>query len=259
MAEAARFRFLYEQLVKRELRQKYKGSLLGIAWYAINPLVLMGAYYLLFGVVLDPPGTYDDYPLFLIFGIVVWLFFSQSLLLASTSLLDQGALIRKARFPREIIPASIVTVQMGTFLIVLALVAVVTVAVRETLDPALLLLPLALALLFAFVLGCALAVSALHAHFRDVSPLLGAVLLPWFFLSPIFFSIEQAPGPERAKWILEWVNPVSPFIAAVRDIVYAGRAPEVAVWLYIAVAAALALVAGRVVFRRLQAELAVLV
>jgi ABC-type polysaccharide/polyol phosphate export permease len=173
-----RYRFLFEQLVRRELRQKYQGSALGLAWYVVNPLVLMGAYYLLFGV-LFPPAEIADFPLFLMVGLVVWLFFSQSLLQAASSLLDQGALIRKARFPRETVPAAVVTVQFVTFLAVLALVAVVEVAVRGTLDLALLALPLLLAALYAFALGLALVVAVLHAYYRDVAPILSAVLLPW--------------------------------------------------------------------------------
>ena len=124
--------FLFEQLVRRELRQKYQGSVLGIAWYLVNPLVLMAAYWFLFGIVLKA-FSYEDYPLFLLCGLVVWIFFSQSLLAASGSLLEQGALIRKARFAREVIPASVVSVQLVTFLVVLALLAVVCVAIRGTL------------------------------------------------------------------------------------------------------------------------------
>src|SRR3954465_9405727 len=97
-----RYRFLFEQLVRRELRQKYQGSALGLAWYLVNPLVLMGAYYLLFGVLFRQTAE-PDYPLFLMVGLVVWLFFSQSLLTAASSLIDQGSLIGKARFPRATI------------------------------------------------------------------------------------------------------------------------------------------------------------
>ncbi len=129
MRDALRYRFLFEQMVRRELRRKYQGSALGVAWYVVNPLVLMGAYYLMFGVVFKV-AEHEDYPLFLIVGLVVWIFFSQSLLSAAPALLDQGSLIRKARFPRETIPAAVVTVQAVTFLSVLAVVAVVTVALR---------------------------------------------------------------------------------------------------------------------------------
>ena len=250
--------FLFEQLVRRELRQKYQGSVLGIAWYLINPLVLMAAYWFLFDVVLET-FAYEDYPLFLLCGLVVWIFFSQSLLAASGSLLEQGALIRKARFTREAIPAAVVSVQFLTFVVVLVLLGVVTVAVRGTLDLALLTLPLVLACLAGFVLGLALAVAVLHAFFRDVAPILGAALLPWFFLSPIFFDPGKLVPNDTYRWILEWLNPVAPYIDAVRDVLYDGAVPSLAVWAYIAVGAVVALLLGLTLFRRLEGELAVVV
>jgi len=251
-------RFLFEQLVRRELRQKYQGSALGVAYYLVNPLVLMGAYYLMFGVVFEI-APQEDFPLFLMVGLVVWIFFSQSLLGAAPSLLDQGALIRKARFPRWTIPASVVCVQAVTFLAVLGLVAVVTVAVRETLEPALLVLPLVLAALFAFALGLALVVAVLHAYFRDVAPILSAALLPWFFVSPIFFSPGAITDQAAARFALEWLNPVAPFIEAVRSVLYAGALPSAAVLAYVVVAGVVSLLAGRSVFARMQGELAVVV
>ena len=259
MAELVRYRFLFEQMVRRELRQKYQGSVLGLAWYLINPLVLMGAYYLVFAVALRPGFHHADYPLFLLVGLTVWIFFSQSLPAAASSLLDHGALIRKARFPRETIPAATVAVQAVTFLVVLALVAVVTVAVRETFGAPLVLLPVLLVALAAFVTGLSLAVSVLHAYYRDVAPILGAVLLPWFFLSPIFFTPDDITHREVARAALEWANPVAPFITAIRDVIWGGVWPSAGVVLYVAAAAALALSGGAALFRRMQAELAVVV
>jgi ABC-type polysaccharide/polyol phosphate export permease len=254
-----RYRFLFEQLVRRELRRKYQGSVLGVAWYLVNPLVLMGAYYLLFGVLFPQPKV-ADYPLFLMVGLVVWLFFSQSLLGASTSLLDQGALIRKARFPRETVPASVVTVQLVTFLVLLAVVAAVVFAVRGTLGAPVVLLPALLAALYAFTLGLSLAVAVLHAYFRDVGPILSAVLLPWFFLSPIFFQVEKvAPHHQWARDVLTWANPVAPFIVAVRDVVYAGAWPDLPTTLYVTGASLLFLAGGLMLFRALERELAVVV
>ncbi|MGH2899131.1 MAG: ABC transporter permease [Solirubrobacteraceae bacterium] len=251
-------RYLFEQMVRRELRQKYRGSALGVLWYLINPLVLMGAYYLMFGVIFDQASE-PDYPLFLLVGLVVWVFFNQSVMSAAPSLLDQGALVRKARFPREIIPASVVTVQLVTFLALLALLTPITVALRGTLDPALLLLPLVLACLFAFVLGFAFAVSILHAYFRDVAPILSAALLPWFFVSPIFFRPESITEQATARFVLEWVNPIAPFIGAVRDVIYGGIVPSAAELSYVVLAAALMLLGARALFGRLQGELAVVV
>lgn len=258
MSDLFAFRYLFEQMVRRELRQKYQGSALGIAWYIVNPLVLMGAYYLMFGVVFRVSAV-DDYPLFLMVGLVVWIFFSQSLLGAAPSLLDQGALIRKARFPRETIPAAVVSVQAATFVMVLGLVGVVTIAIRGTLDPALLALPLVLVLLYGFTLGLSLVAAILHAHFRDVAPILSAALLPWFFLSPIFFRPDDITDKATARFVLEWVNPIAPFIEGVREVVYAGAFPSAATLAYCGVAAVLALAAGRALFVKLQAELAVVV
>ena len=253
-----RYGFLFEQMVRRELRQKYKGSLLGVAWYVVNPLVLMGAYYLMFGVVF-PVVQYEDYPLFLMAGLVVWLFFSQSLLGAAPSLLDQGALVRKARFPRETIPAAVVTVQLVTFLVVLGLLGIVMVGVRGTLDPALLALPVLLAALYAFVLGLALVVAVLHAYFRDVGPILSAALLPWFFVSPIFFQVDSIAHRQWARDLLTWANPVAPFITAIRQPLYLGTLPDAGTLAYVAIAAGVAFAAGRALFARMQAELAVVV
>ena len=124
---------------------------------------------------------------------------------------------------------------------ILALVAVVTIAIRGTLDVALLLLPLILACLYAFTLGFALAVSILHAYFRDVAPILSAALLPWFFVSPIFFQIDSITRRDAYRHLLEWGNPIAPFITAVRDVIYGGTVPDAAVLGYVAGAAVLML------------------
>ena len=255
-----RYGYLFEQMVRRELRRKYKGSALGVLWYVVNPLVLAGAYAVMFSLVLAYDAI-EDYPLFLLLGIVVWVFFSQSLLAASESLIEQSALVRKVRFPRETIPASVVATQLVIFGVLFGLLIPVALAVRGSASWALLLLPVIVAALAVFLLGLALAVSVLHAYFRDVAPILAAALLPWFFVTPIFFRPDEtAPGLASRPWlaeILRWGNPVSPFIEAVRAVLYDGRLPGAATLLYVGAAAALALLAGRALFRRLEGELAV--
>src|SRR4051812_4813483 len=167
-------------MVRRELRQKYKGSALGVLYYLINPLVLMAAYAVMTRYVLRFDAI-DDYPLFLLIGIGTWLFFSQSLLASASSLIDQSSLVRKVRFPREIIPAAVVSVQFVIFVVLIGLLTPIALIVRNSLDPALLLLPVVLVLLAVFALGLGLAVAVLHAYYRDVAPILSAALLPWFF------------------------------------------------------------------------------
>jgi ABC-type polysaccharide/polyol phosphate export permease len=193
-------------------------------------------------------------------GLVVWMFFSQSLLAAATSLLDQGALIRKARFPRELVPASVGhraaddlpgradARRRGH-----------AGRARDAERRPSCCLPLVLAALFAFTLGLALAVAVLHAYFRDVAPILAAALLPWFFLSPIFFEPEQATGREAYRFVLEWAQPGGAVHhrGARRPVRRHDARPRRA---RVHRGAALVAVAiGRTLFRRLQGELAVVV
>jgi ABC-type polysaccharide/polyol phosphate export permease len=256
-----RYRYLFSQLVRREMARKYKGSTLGVLWYLVNPLVLMGAYTLMFGVVFQLQSIHD-FPIFLMIGLVVWTFFQQSLLAAGESLIEQSGLVRKARFPRETIPAATVAVQLMTLTAILVLLTPLALAIRGSLAPAVLLLPVLVALLACFVLGLALIVAVLHAYFRDVVPVLTAALLPWFFLTPIFFEPRTIPFVHSHPFVgtlLEWVNPVAPFVEGMRSVLYSGAAPDLGRLVYAAIAAAVALTLGVAVFRRMDAELAVVV
>jgi homopolymeric O-antigen transport system permease protein len=256
-----RYRFLFEQMVRRELRQKYKGSTLGVLWYLINPLILMAAYALVFKVLLKVASV-PDYPIFLISGLIVWVFFSQALLSSAPSLVLNAPLIRKVRFPRETIPASVAAVQAVTFLVMLALLLPVALIVRGNLDASLLLLPVVAAGLFCLVLGFSFGISILHAHYRDVEPVLAALLLPWFFVTPIFLRVEDFPGAESHQWVadlLEWANPVAPFVDSLRQIVYAGAAPSAGQLAYVVLVGLGALGLGVFAFRRMERDLAVIV
>ncbi|MBV9311579.1 MAG: ABC transporter permease [Solirubrobacterales bacterium] len=254
-----RYSYLFTQLVRRELRQKYQGSALGVLWYLVNPLMLMAVYGMMLGPLLKAVNI-RDYPVFILAGLLVWLFFSQSLLSASTSLVEHAPLVSQVRFPRQTIPAAVVTVQ----LVPMAAMLIILVPLARALEGGvsasqLLLIPL-LALLFAFTLGLALIVAALHAYFRDVQPIVTAVLLPLFFLSGVLFRLESLPGLQAHKWVeplLRWVNPIAPFIEAVRSVLYDGRVPAAVTLLYVLLAALLSLGVGVLLFRRLDPELAV--
>src|SRR3954454_353047 len=119
-------------MVRRELRQKYTGSSLGVLWYLINPLILMGAYALVFKVLLKVASV-PDYPVFMISGLVVWVFFSQALLSSAPSLVVNAPLIRKACVPRETFPAAVAAVHAVTFVFMLVLLVPVALVVRGNL------------------------------------------------------------------------------------------------------------------------------
>jgi lipopolysaccharide transport system permease protein len=260
IGRALRYRYLFSQLLRRELRQKYQGSALGVAWYLINPLVLMAVYGVMLGPLLKAV-SYPDYPVFILCGLLVWIFFSGALLGATGSLVGQSGLVSSVRFPREAIPAAATAVQLVPLLAMLVVLAPVSLVLRSSLGPALVLLPVLILTLFCLALGLALVTSVLQAYFRDVEPILGAALLPWFFISGVLFRLTKLPGLNgHAHWLeplLRWVNPVAPYIDAMRDVLYDGRFPSAATILYVVGAALLSLAVGLAVFRRMQGELAV--
>ncbi|GIU93877.1 MAG: transport permease protein [Gaiellaceae bacterium] len=252
--DVLRYRELFGSLFRRDLRAKYRGSVLGLGWSLLHPLVLMLVYLLVFSVLwrVAEVGT-EDYWLFLLCGLPAWVFFATSSQAAARSLLENANLIRKVRFPRQLVPLSIVGTNLVAFGVMLAVVAVLSVATRpEARDTVWLVVPLG-ALFACLVAGFALAVASLNALFRDVEHLLAALLLPWFFLTPILYSLDQLPGVDEypvAAFALHWANFLTPPIEAMRAVLFTGAAPALADVLYTACAALVGLAVGAFVFSR---------
>src|SRR5919198_701273 len=200
-------------LFQRELRAKYKGSVLGVAWSLANPLVLMGVYVLVFSQLWRVTDI-DHYPLFLLAGLAVWVFFSTSLSAAARSMVDSAELIKKVRFPRQLVAFSVVGTQLVSFAAMLAILVVVDlIVIPGTRDTVWLAIPLA-ALVVALVAGVALTVASVNVVFRDVEHIVAAALLPWFFLTPILYRLEALPGSlhryHELAQVLRYVNFVTP-------------------------------------------------
>src|SRR5918997_4934836 len=158
-ADLLRYRELFASLFRRDLQARYRGSLLGILWTLVNPLVLLGIYLLVFSL-LTKFIAVDHPALFLLSGLVVWVFFSTALHTASRSMLDNANLIRKTRFPRQLVPLSVVATQLVTFGVMLAVLLALNMAViPEVRDTALLAIPPAL-VFAALVGGLAVAIAA---------------------------------------------------------------------------------------------------
>jgi len=260
-ADLIRYRELFGSLFRRDLRAKYKGSVLGLAWSLAHPIVLMLVYLLVFSVMLKiQTAVYEHYWLFLLAGLPVWVFFATSLQSASRSLLENANLIRKVRFPRQLVPLSMVATQLVGFAVMLAIVVALSLlylpAARDTVWLA---LPLA-ALIVCLVAGLALAVAALNAIYRDVEHLVAALLLPWFFLTPVLYSLDAIPGVEshpRLVDLVHWGNPVTPAIEAFRDPVFFGDLPARGDVVYLALSAVISLALGALVFSRVDDRVAV--
>ena len=256
-----RYRELFGSLFRRDLRAKYKGSVLGLAWSLAHPVVLMLVYLFVFSILLQiQTADYEHYWLFLLAGLPVWVFFATSLQTASRSLLENANLIRKVRFPRQLVPLSIVATQVVGFAVMLAIVFALSLAyLPEARDTVWLSLPLA-ALSVCVVAGLSLAVAALNAVYRDVEHLVAALLLPWFFVTPVLYSLESIPAVAdhpRLVQLIHWGNPITPAVEAVRDPLFFGTPPEPGDALYLVVSAVVSLAIGALVFKRVDDRVAV--
>ena len=254
-----RYRELFGNLFRRDFHAKYKGSVLGVAWSLLNPLVLLGVYLLVFGVIF--PSKTPHYPLYVLAGLACWTFFATSMQSAARSLVDSAELIKKVRFPRQLVALSMVGTQAVTFAVLIVVLIVLSLILVPDARPYVL-LSIPLAVLFAAeVLGLALVVGCLNVLFRDVEHVLAAALLPWFFVTPILWSAstlgDRAERHQALLNLLHWANPVAPPIFAVRDAIWSGHAPRVSDVLYTLVAALVALALGAIVFRSVDDRIAI--
>jgi lipopolysaccharide transport system permease protein len=258
--DLVRYRELFGNLFRRDVQAKYRGSLLGLAWTLANPVLLMGVYLLVFSVLWKTPfGTEGHYALFLLVGLSAWIFFASSVQSASRSMLDNANLIRKTRFPRQLVPLSMVATHLVSFGVMLVGLLVLNFAllprVRAT---EWLALPLGLGLV-AITSGLALAAACLNVLFRDVEFLITALLLPLFFLTPVLYPLSD-PQIARHDWVVDlihWGNPLSPVVEALHAVLFSGDLPGLGDTLYTCVAAVVALALGAFVFNRVDDQIAV--
>lgn len=220
LRQLVRFRALIQSLVARELKARYRGSLLGFFWSFVNPLLLLLTYTFVFTIAMPGlrGGGLEPYGLFLFCGILPWTWFSSSLLESSNVLIAGGNLIKKVVFPAEVLPIVTVLAGLAHFAFGLPILAVFLVYYRVPivgLD--LLWFPVVVFVQLLLTLGLALLVSALTVHFRDVRDLLQNLLTVWFFATPIIYPLWNAP--ERWRRLLE-LNPFTHLAVAYQEILF---------------------------------------
>ena len=220
LATLVRYRGLIQSLVARELKARYRGSVLGFLWSFINPLLLLSIYSFVFAVIL--PDTHstavEPYALFMFCGILPWTWFSASLSESAGSLISGGNLIKKVLFPAEILPLVSVLANMVHFFLGLPILVVFLVYYKRWPDPLdLFWFPLTVLVQLVFTSALALAFSALTVHFRDLRDVLSNVLTLWFFSTPIIYWIKEAPGLGKA--VLD-LNPMTHIIVSYQEILF---------------------------------------
>src|SRR5436189_2864757 len=243
-SDVLRYRELLGNLFRRDLQAKYRGSALGVLWTIANPVMLMGVYLLVFGVVWKSPfANGGHYSLFLLTGLALWTFFAAALQSSTRSMLDNANLIRKTRFPRQLVPLSVVFAHLVSFGAMLVLLLVVNFIVLSRVRATeWLAIPLCV-LFVGMVCGFSLAVASLNVLFRDVEFIVSALLVPLFFLTPILYPLTRSPlgrHPTVVQFI-HWANPLSPAVESVRAPLFDGTLPRWSDALYLCVAALVAL------------------
>src|ERR671912_1690052 len=215
-----KYRGLVQSLVVRELKARYRGSVLGFFWSFVNPLLLLLIYTFVFTVVL--PGTHPEemepYALFMFCGILPWTWFASSVLESSNTLIAGGNLIKKVLFPAEVLPIVTVLANMVHFFFGLPVLVAFLIYYQRPVDPIeLLWFPVIVLVQLIFTIGLALFLSALTVHFRDLKDLLGNLVQLWFFATPIIYPMQQAPASMR-QWLN--LNPMTHIMISYQEVLF---------------------------------------
>ena len=227
-SELYRYRELIRNLVVRDLKVRYKNSVLGVLWSLLNPLLMTLVFTVVFTLMI--PSDIPAYPVFFMCGFLPWTFFSSSVAGATGSIVGNAHLIKKVYFPREILPLSDVLSNLVNFLVALIVLFGMLFVFQIGITPAVLMLPLIILIQMFFVLGMAFFLSTANVFYRDTEHIFGIVLQAWFFLTPVFYPITILPESANVLGmtvdIQLWarrLNPMASLIASYRDILYKGQ------------------------------------
>ena len=250
--EIYHYRSMIASMVHRDLRGRYKGSVLGFLWSFINPLLQMFVYSIVFSVIMR--AGIDQYYIFLFVALVPWIFFSSSMTVGSTIIVSAQDLIKKIYFPREVIPIACTTSAFINMLLSFLMTFVIILISGFGINlQALLFLPVVMLIEYILVLGMTFLWSCISVYFRDMQYMLGIVALAWQFLTPVMYPqsmvIETLPPLYLSIWNM---NPMTPVINAYRDILYYKKVPEMNTLASAAILGVVVLVLGYVVFERLK-------
>lgn len=251
LKEIYQYREMIYMLVRRDLRGRYKGSVLGFAWTFLNPLLQLTVYTLVFSVVMR--SGIEKYYLFLFVALIPWLAMANSVTGGSTCITSQAGMVTKIYFPRQVLPITIVTTNFVNML--LCMVVVLTVcAFSIGLEIKVLwyLVPVIM-IEFFLALGIAFLVSGITVYFRDMEYFLGILVMAWQFLSPVMYSVEMVPEKFRVFYHL---NAMTPIITAFRQILYYKQAPDMETMFLSLTMGMFFLIVGWIVFNQLEKRFA---
>jgi lipopolysaccharide transport system permease protein len=220
LAALIRYRGLIQTLVVRDLKARYRGSVLGFFWSFFNPLLLLLIYTFVFTKVLVGihPEEMEPYALFMFCGILPWTWFSSSILEASNTLISGGNLIKKVLFPAEVLPIVTVLANMVHFFLGLVILVAFLIYYQRPIEGLQLLwFPVIVLVQLVFTIGLSLFLSAMTVHFRDLKDLLSNLVQFWFFATPIIYPMQTIP--ENMRWWLN-VNPMTHLMISYQEVLF---------------------------------------
>lgn len=241
------YRELLKTSVKKEVRSKYKNSFLGVVWSFLNPLLQIIVYAIIFSLILK--NKQEHYAIFLCCGIIPWTFFSIAINKSAFTMIENGNIIKKVYFPREIIPISVVTAETINFLISTIIILGFVIIGGIGITKYLLLYPIILIAQFLVIIPIAFVISSVCVYFRDLQHFIGIILQLLFYATPIVYAQDSIPS--EYQWILK-VNPMTYIINSYRDIFYYQKSFEIIPIVMLIFIGIVACFAGYKIFNKLQ-------
>ena len=242
-----KYRELLKTNVKKEIRGKYKNSFLGVLWSFLNPLLQIIVYALIFQVILKNPQ--ENYAIFLCCGLIPWTFFSSTTTRSAFTMIENGNIIKKVYFPREILPISIVTSEAVNFMISTIIILGFVIFGGIGISKYIVFYPLVLLAQYLLLIGLSLIISSISVYVRDLQHLIGVVMQLLFYATPIVYSAESIP--DNFKWIL-YLNPMTYIINGYRDIFYNQQMIDIIPTLCLIIISIVLCFIGYIIFNKLQ-------
>lgn len=220
--ELIAYRSLVRNLVTKDLKVRYKNSVLGFLWSLLNPLLMMLVYTLVFTKIF--PSGVNNFEIFVLVGLLPWNWCARSLSGCATSLLDNSTIIKKVYFPRVLLPVSVVASEAINFLLAVPVLFVLMGIFGLPFTPWIAYLPVLFVIQAMLLIGIGLFLAGLNVVFRDTGVILEVLILAWFFLTPVFYDLQRT-YPSVAGWVYR-LNPMASIITQYRTILYDGGQPD---------------------------------
>jgi len=226
LSESVRYRYLLQNLVKRDVKVRYRNSILGVVWSLLNPLLMMMVFTLVFAKIMPNEGV-RSYAIFVLVGLLPWQFFTGTMLSGTTSVTNGAHMIRKIYFPRELLPTSAMLSNLVNFLLAGVVLVIFLYIFGIGLTVYALWIPVLIFTQMLFMLGLVLLLSTINVFYRDVIMILDVVLLAWFFLTPVVYPLEWL-GVEQTIFgitlepavVMRWLNPMASIIDGYRTVLW---------------------------------------